>query len=240
MASDDLIWLILDKGFCAHRTNAVNEQNICKHPMNVDGYCCKTYCPLANSKYATVVERRGKIFLCIKTPERMHLPSKLWEKIELPEDYKKAMEEIDYHLQYWSEGQINRVKKRFTKLRLVLRRIRKLRSKVRHKIVAVNKKEESKLKAREKRAEEVAKIEHQIERELLERLRNGVYGELYKKKLERKQKEEEEEKEDVYEVEAATEEEEDTLFPHELNTFEEESIEDIEEIYREMEQEEGR
>jgi len=239
MASDELIWSILDKSFCSFK-NKATDKNLCTNPMNVDGQCRMVYCPLANSKYATVVEKKGRIYLCIKTPERMHLPSKMWEKILLSDNYQQALQDIEHHMQWWDEQKITRVKKRFTKLHLVLRRMRKIRSKVQHKIKTVNRTAEKRLEKREKRAEEVARIEHTIERELLERLRNGVYGDLYKKKLKQNEKKKEEQTEDEteYELEAASEDEdEDALFTDTLNTFEieEENEQDVEDIYDELE-----
>lgn len=43
----------------------------------------------------------------------------------------------------------------------------------------INKKREKRDAARERKAETAAKIEDQVETELLRRLRDGVYGELY-------------------------------------------------------------
>ncbi|KAF0984765.1 hypothetical protein FDP41_000664 [Naegleria fowleri] len=238
MASDELIWTILDKSFCSFK-NKATDQHLCTNPMNVDGQCRMVFCPLANSKYATVVEKKGRLYLCIKTPERMHLPSKMWEKILISDNYQQALKDIDYHLQWWDHQKINRVKKRFTKLYLVLRRMRQIRSKVQHKIKTVNRAVEKRLEKREKRAEQVARIEHTIERELLERLRNGVYGDLYKKKIKQDEKKKETEKEDEIEVEleAASDDDEDAFYPDSLNKFEveEENEQDIEDIYADLE-----
>lgn len=58
MVSDDLIWKILDKQFCSFKAKAM-DQKLCKHPMNVYGVCKMVFCPLANSQYATVIEKKG-------------------------------------------------------------------------------------------------------------------------------------------------------------------------------------
>lgn len=52
--------------------------------------CNRQSCPLANSQYATVLQKKGKLFLYMKTVERSHLPSKMWEKVELDKNYAKV------------------------------------------------------------------------------------------------------------------------------------------------------
>ncbi|CAI7871624.1 unnamed protein product [Closterium sp. NIES-54] len=45
----------------------------CRHPFNLNAICKRGVCPLANSRYATVREHDGELFLYMKTTERAHM-----------------------------------------------------------------------------------------------------------------------------------------------------------------------
>ncbi|KAL8371873.1 hypothetical protein RB595_001600 [Gaeumannomyces hyphopodioides] len=182
MASDEIVWNIINQQFCAFKLSTTKNQNFCRNEYNSTGFCNRQSCPLANSRYATIRSHPTKdtLYLYIKTIERAHLPSKLWERIKLSQNYAKALAQIDEKLMYFPKFQRHKAKQRLTRLTQVQIRMRriaaeeerlgeklvpKLAPKVRHREAA-----------RERKAEAAAKLERTIERELIERLRQGAYG----------------------------------------------------------------
>lgn len=154
---------------------------MCKNDNNVIGICSKSACPLANSNYATIREHKGVVYLCKKVVERAAFPHKLWEKIRLPTKYEEALEQIDVLLPYWNQKQVHRCKQRYTKIYQYLERCRKLATKMRSKkLITLPRKMERREKAREKKALIAAKLETNIEMEIMNRVKQGVYGERYK------------------------------------------------------------
>lgn len=116
----------------------------------------------------------------MKTIERAHLPSQLWDKIKLSNNLKDALNQIDQHLMYWPAKMILKVKQRYTKISQYLIRMRKLRKKLRPTVIAINQKVERRERTREEKAISAAAIEKQIKKELLERLNtSGTYGDIY-------------------------------------------------------------
>ncbi|KAJ3316800.1 ribosome biosynthesis protein, partial [Gonapodya sp. JEL0774] len=115
-------------------------------------------------------------YLYIKTIERAHSPAKLWEKIKLSKNYTQALEQIDKHLEYFTDFQIHKCKQRLTKITQYLIRARRLRLKTKPKLVPIHKKVEKRERSREAKAEAAARLEQSIEKELLDRLKGGVYG----------------------------------------------------------------
>jgi protein MAK16 len=161
----------------------------------------------------------GKITLEMKTPERAHTPAKLWQKIELPEDVSEGMTIIERELQYWDEWLIEKVKQRYVRIVETLERMRKLRQAPKVKEIAIKRRVEKRTKAREQKALSVAHVDYVTKQELLKRLREGVYGEIYNM-----EKEEFEEALDEYAEDMEFVDESD------LEDVEEEVDEDIEEL----------
>ncbi|KAL2760852.1 hypothetical protein ACRALDRAFT_1038203 [Sodiomyces alcalophilus JCM 7366] len=182
MASDSVIWEIINNQFCAFKIHTDKKQTFCRNEMNVTGFCNRQSCPLANSRYATVRRHPTKdtLYLYMKTIERAHMPSRLWEKIKLPRNYAKALEMIDERLIYWPKFMIHKCKQRLTRLTQVNIRMRKIASeeaRLGERLVPkLANKVRNREEARERKAEAAAKLERTIERELMERLRSGAYG----------------------------------------------------------------
>ncbi|KAK3685933.1 ribosomal L28e protein family-domain-containing protein [Podospora appendiculata] len=180
--SDEIVWQIINQQFCAYKLKTTKGQNFCRNEYSVSGLCNRQSCPLANSRYATVrTSPKGTIYLYIKTIERAHMPSKWWEKIKLSQNYQEALQQIEDKLQYFPKFLLHKCKQRLTRLVQVATRMRRIAAEETRLGETLVPKMAPKIKhreeARERKALVAAKLERTIERELLERLRQGAYGE---------------------------------------------------------------
>jgi len=105
----------------------------------------------------------------------------MWEKIRLSQDFVKAQSQIDGELEHWPAFLQAKCKLRLAKTLEYLRRMRKIaKDEVNQPVLTVRAKKVVKREAgREARAKKVAQLENVIERELVERLQKGVYGDIY-------------------------------------------------------------
>ncbi|KAL3748941.1 hypothetical protein ACJRO7_010087 [Eucalyptus globulus] len=144
--------------------------------------CNRGSCPLDNCGYATIHDHDDVFYLYLKSIDRAQMPDKLRERVRLPRNCEKALEIIGKHLgnlMYWPKFLVHKTKQRLTKMTQMCIRMRKLALKTREKIMTTPRKEKKREARREEKAEKAAVLDKSVDKELLERLRKGVYGDIY-------------------------------------------------------------
>eukprot|EP00873_Tetraselmis_striata_P015494 jgi/Tetstr1/435758/TSEL_024652.t1 len=167
MQHDEVIWQCINYGHCSFKSKT-KTQNFCRNEYNVTGLCNRSSCPLANSRYATIREEKGRCYLYLKTIERAHSPKNLWQKIKLKKSYAQALEQVDSHLQYFPKFLTHKNKQRLTKITQYLIRMRKLAKKSTPALMTMPARKEKQLARKEARAEKALDAEEVEEEDDLE------------------------------------------------------------------------
>jgi len=226
MQNDDITWEIVRKYGCSFRFQT-GANKFCRNEFNVDGLCTRRGCPLANSKYATVREHKGNIFLYIRYPEKVFTPRYQWKRIKLSKNMIEAGQTLEDELVFWPEFFKRKCRRRLLKIRTYMSRMRTLKLHVSKEIVPHRAKRELLLKKKEEKALTAAKLEKSLEQALVDRLAAGTYSNLYNFEEKRRLKKL---KEDII-----REEKEDRMFEEsDVEEEEEEETEDVEDEEEEI------
>ena len=178
MQHDEVIWQVINQGFCSFKAKT-NTQTFCRNEYNLTGLCNRTSCPLANSQYATILEKDGRLYLHMKTIERAHMPSKLWEKVQLSEELRGSAQADRRAPRVLAADCRPQVQAKADQDDAVPHPDAADAVETRKTLERVHKKVDVRDARREVKAEKAARIDKAIETELLERLKGGTYGDIY-------------------------------------------------------------
>ena len=115
----------------------------------------------------------------MKTAERAHTPKDLWESVKLDPSYNKALEQIDTELQYWPKFLVHKCKQRFTRLRQILIKRRKIKLEGSAEYRVVSHKAERREGIRYEKISKSAMFENEVKNGLLQNLKNDKYKGIY-------------------------------------------------------------
>lgn len=181
---DKKIWdTIGGKKQCSFKIHTKTAQ-VCKNKYNLTGLCDEFSCPLANPEYATIRLIDQEIFLYVKNSEKLDKPAEVWEETNLGYDYTAALKTLEEKLKDYDENTLKRCKQKMTYFFECLVRMNEINEAPQEQLVVRKKKMNRREKVRALKALNTINFEKEIGEELMQRLKEGVYGEERKDMLE--------------------------------------------------------